>query len=140
MLRARTLLRASLAAGVSAFSAAATHSAMSSVAKPALVTHWEGKQGEHSWLEDVLGEDSLAWVRRGNEEALRSLGGDPTGSPLYNRIFGILTNKEKIPHLRKIGDAYYNFWTDEENPRGGARPARAAWVRAGPSAPAGYGY
>ena len=87
----------------------------------------------------MLGEDALAWVRRGNEEALRSLGGDPTGSPLYNRIFGILTNKEKIPHLRKIGDAYYNFWTDEENPRGGARPARAAWVRAGPSASAGHG-
>ena len=123
MLRARTLLRASVAAGASAFSAAATHSAMA-IAKPALVTHWEAKQGEHSWLEDVMGEDALAWVRGGNEEALRSLGGDPTGSPLYNRIFGILTNKEKIPHLRKIGESYYNFWTDEENPRGGQRPAR----------------
>ena len=125
MMRSRTLLRASVAAGASAFAAAATHSAMAIASKPALVTHWEGKQGEHSWLEDVLGEDALSWVRGGNEEALRSLGGDPTGSPLYNRIFGILTNKEKIPHLRKIGDAYYNFWTDEENPRGGQRPARA---------------
>ena len=47
MLRARTLLRASVAAGASAFSAAATHSAMA-IAKPALVTHWEAKQGELS--------------------------------------------------------------------------------------------
>ena len=130
MLRARTLLRASVAAGASAFSAAATHSAMS-IAKPQLVTHWEAKQGEHAWLEDVMGDDALAWVRGGNEEALRSLGGDPTGSPLYNRIFGILTNKEKIPHLRKIGESYYNFWTDEENPRGGQRPARTAKIRIG---------
>ena len=99
--------------------------------KPPLVTHWEGKQGEHAWLEDVLGEDALAWVRGGNDEALRSLGGDPTGSPLYNRIFGILTNKQKIPHLRKIGDAYYNFWTDEENPRGVWRRTDLTSYRAG---------
>lgn len=86
--------------------------------KPALVEHWEGRQGEHQWLEDVLGERALEWVRSGNSKALETLGGDPTGSGLYQRLFGILTNKEKIPFLRKIGGWYYNFWTDEENPRG----------------------
>ena len=78
-----------------------------SQSKTPLVQHWEEKQGEHAWLEEVLGEKALAWVRGGNDAALETVGGDPTGSALYNRLFGILTNKEKIPHLRKIGDSYY---------------------------------
>jgi len=87
------------------------------LAKPPLVEHWEAKQGEHAFLEDVLGERALDWVRGSNAQALERLG-DPTGSPLFERIFAILTSKEKIPFLRKIGDQYYNFWTDEANPRG----------------------
>ena len=60
--------------------------------------------------------------------------------PRLREVLKAVIGARPLPHLRKIGDAYYNFWTDEENPRGGARPARAAWVRAGPSASAGYGY
>ena len=136
MLRARILAGAGVAACASAFTINAPHarcltldvdaptarSLLSSLkmamAKPPLVAQWEEKQGEHAWLEDVLGEEALDWVRAGNAEALAAIGGDPTGSAMYNRLFGILTSKEKIPYLRKIGPRYYNFWTDEENPRG----------------------
>ena len=79
----------------------------------------------------MLGEEALEWVREGNAQALKQVGGDPTGSPLYNRLFSILTSKEKIPHLRKIGDMYYNFWTDEHNPRGVWRRTDLASYKAG---------
>ena len=94
-----------------------TASLKAALSKPAIVEHWEAKQGEHAWLEDVLGDSALEWVRGSNAQALERLG-DPTGSPLYERLFAILTSKEKIPYLRKIGEQYYNFWTDEANPRG----------------------
>jgi prolyl oligopeptidase len=44
--------------------------------------------------------------------------GSPESNPLYQRILSILDSKDKIPHVRKIGDFYYNFWQDENNKRG----------------------
>jgi prolyl oligopeptidase len=38
--------------------------------------------------------------------------------PLYEKVLSILDSKEKIPHVRKIGEYYYNFWQDSVNPRG----------------------
>ena len=34
------------------------------------------------------------------------------------RLRGILDSDEKIPRVRKIGNLYYKFWRDAENPRG----------------------
>jgi len=141
-------LGASLAAGaVSGFTIARCHkvqieldrSAITSLkcsleaalAKPAIVRQWIERQGEHSWLEEVLGARALAWVHAGNEQAIERLGGDPSGSPLYNRLYSILTSKEKIPHIRKIGDSYYNFWTDNDNPRGVLRKTSLESYRTG---------
>ena len=101
------------------------------LAKPAVVAQNIERDGEHAWLEEVLGERALAWVRAGNEEALGRLGGDPTGSTLYNRLYSILTSKDKIPHLSKVGGAYYNFWTDDENPRGVLRRTTLESYRTG---------
>ena len=36
---------------------------------------------------------------------------------MFSDALKILDSKEKIP-VTKIGDFYYNFWTDEKNPRG----------------------
>ena len=101
------------------------------LAKPVLVHNWIDRQGEHAWLEEVLGTEALEWVRAGNAEALTRIGGDPTGSPLYERLYSILTSKEKIPHISKIGDSYYNFWTDADNPRGLLRRTSLESYRSG---------
>lgn len=78
---------------------------------------WMNKQDEHAWLENVLGDDVLEWVRQQNDEALAKLS-NPEGSTLYNRVYKVLTSDERIPYLRKIGADYYNFWTDDANKRG----------------------
>ena len=100
------------------------------LAKPAHVRAWIEKQGEHAWLEDVLGSRALEWVRARNDEVVERHG-DLTASPLWERMYAILTSKEKIPGISKIGDEYYNFWTDSENPRGVLRKTSLESYRAG---------
>jgi prolyl oligopeptidase len=100
------------------FAAAASAASSEQALTPAgRVAFWEARQGEHAWLEEVLGDKALAWVRGHNEKTLASLG-DPTGSPMYERVLNILTSKDKIPYVNKVGELYYNFWQDKDNKRG----------------------
>jgi prolyl oligopeptidase len=82
--------------------------------------------GEDSlvWLEEVLGEEPLAWVKAQNERAIGKLG-EPKESTMYDKILKILQSKEKIPHVRKVEEYYYNFWQDDEHVRGIWR--RTSW-------------
>ncbi len=70
------------------------------------------------WLEDVEGEDALAWVRERNESTKRELGSDPSFETLRTDLLAILNSHERIPYIGKHGEHYYNFWQDEANPRG----------------------
>mmetsp|Transcript_17411 Transcript_17411/g.29182 ORF Transcript_17411/g.29182 Transcript_17411/m.29182 type:complete len:778 (+) Transcript_17411:56-2389(+) len=82
-----------------------------------LATYWEKRDGENVYLEEVLGNEALQWVNDKNQKCIAALG-DPTEDPLYPSVLSILESKDKIPHLRKIGSYYYNFWTDENHIRG----------------------
>ena len=79
--------------------------------------HWTQVQSEHSYLTEVLGEQSIKWVKGKNEECLSGLG-LPTDNVLYCKVLSILDCKDKIPSVRKIGKFYYNFWQDADNKRG----------------------
>ena len=100
------------------------------------------------WLEDVTGEEALAWVKARNAAALSSFGaialalasrhfchaasrhcstatyatsaaGNPSDSATYSRILEILDSKAKIPYIgRVLNGLYYNFWQDETHVRG----------------------
>ena len=52
-----------------------------------------------------------------NTQTLNKLG-DPTNTDLYKKILSILDSKDKIPYITKIHQYYYNFWQDENHPRG----------------------
>jgi prolyl oligopeptidase len=72
----------------------------------------------HLWLEDVLGEPALAWVRQRNAATEATLGGDPEFAANRARILAILDSTERIPYVGKRGAWFYNFWQDAQNPRG----------------------
>jgi prolyl oligopeptidase len=72
----------------------------------------------HLWLEEVAGEQQLAWVRERNARCVAALGESPEFGRLEARILSILDSKEKIPFVTKIGDRFYNFWRDAEHPKG----------------------
>ena len=71
------------------------------------------------WLEEVEGEDALAWVKEQNADAISTFG-EPSAQPLYSRILASLESDEKIPYIGRVlnGDAFYNFWTDADHVRG----------------------
>jgi prolyl oligopeptidase len=70
------------------------------------------------WLEDVLGEKAIAWVKERNAASTGELAKSEEFKALNERLLKILDSKDKIPLIEKHGDWYYNFWRDDKNPRG----------------------
>jgi prolyl oligopeptidase len=79
---------------------------------------------ENIWLEDIYGEQQLAWVREQNartEELLE----DAEYAGLEGRILEVLDSTDRIAMVGKHGAWYYNFWKDQQNPKGLWR--RTSW-------------
>ena len=70
------------------------------------------------WLEDVEGEAALGWVEARNAETLDAYRAGPDFAPLYDRALALLTSDDRIAYPSLRGDHVYNFWTDDDNPRG----------------------
>ncbi len=77
----------------------------------------DGSTDPHAWLEDVDGEEALAWVRARNAEKAQRLATD-SFALTKSRILEVLDSDAKIPYVTRRGDHYYNFWTDAEHERG----------------------
>ncbi|MDI2033231.1 prolyl oligopeptidase family serine peptidase [Paenarthrobacter nitroguajacolicus] len=72
---------------------------------------------ENAWLEDIHGEEQLAWVREQNartEELLE----DADYAVVESGILEVLDSTDRIAMVNKRGDFYYNFWKDQEHPKG----------------------
>ncbi|MFE6906511.1 prolyl oligopeptidase family serine peptidase [Streptomyces erythrochromogenes] len=70
------------------------------------------------WLEDVSGEDALAWVRERNAETVDALTGDPGFKALQQEVREVLDDDGRIPHVVRRGRHLYNFWQDADHVRG----------------------
>ncbi len=74
-----------------------------------------------AFLEEVLGEEALTWVRERNQrtkDALAASPQQPSLAELEERILSVLDNPGRIPMVQVRGSFAYNFWTDEQNTRG----------------------
>jgi prolyl oligopeptidase len=69
------------------------------------------------WLEDILGEDALDWVRARNEPTVAEFSGDEF-ERMRTQALEVLDTDARIPYVRRRGDYLYNFWRDAANPRG----------------------
>lgn len=87
-------------------------SVMSLAAEPAI------PDDSYLWLEEVEGERALDWVRAQNAVALEKLEADPGFTKLRDDLLAILDSRERIPFVSRHGEHYYNFWRDQQNPRG----------------------
>ncbi|PNH83711.1 prolyl oligopeptidase family protein [Arthrobacter sp. AFG20] len=79
---------------------------------------------ENIWLEDIYGEEQLAWVREQNART-EDLLEDADYAKLEGDILEVLDSTDKIPMVSKHGEWYYNFWKDRQNPKGLWR--RTSW-------------
>lgn len=72
---------------------------------------------ENIWLEDIYGEEQLAWVREQNART-EDLLEDADYARLEGDILEVLDSTDKIAMVTKRGAWYYNFWKDRQNPKG----------------------
>jgi prolyl oligopeptidase len=92
--------------------------ALAMLARPPLLSAQEPNEDPLLWLEDVLGERALAWVKDQNARSTPELEGRPEFKPIYERTLEILDSKDKIPLPSLLGTTVYNFWKDERHERG----------------------
>jgi len=81
------------------------------------------------WLEDVLGDKALAWVRERNAASRKALEAHADFETNRARFKQIMDSRERIPYATRRGDWLYNFWRDEAHPRGLWRRATLAEYR-----------
>ncbi|WKV75744.1 prolyl oligopeptidase family serine peptidase [Streptomyces sp. PCS3-D2] len=70
------------------------------------------------WLEDVSGEEALAWVRERNAETVGALTGAPGFKVLEQEMREVLDDDGRIPYVVRRGPHLYNFWQDADHERG----------------------
>ena len=75
-------------------------------------------EDNHIWLEEVLGEKALDWVRQQNAVSTNELQARQEFEPLRQRLLAIMDSKDRIPFVSKYGKFVYNFWRDDKNVRG----------------------
>ncbi len=69
------------------------------------------------WLEEVTGDDALAWVREHNEPTIAEFGGERF-EQMRTDALEVMDTDARIPYVRRRGEFLYNYWRDAENPRG----------------------
>ena len=72
---------------------------------------------ENLWLEEIHGEEQLAWVARQND-ATSAVLDSPDTDALAARILEVIDSDDRIPLVSRRGEHLYNFWRDTEHPRG----------------------
>ncbi len=92
--------------------------------KAASTVNAELPDDENLWLEDIYGEEQIAWVKDQNAKTLERF-----YDGLFDDISGdlrtALDSDDRIPMVTKRGDHFYNFWRDKTNPKGLWR--RTSW-------------
>jgi prolyl oligopeptidase len=82
------------------------------------------------WLEDIEGDEALAWVREQNARTVALLEADPRYQTLYDTALKIITAEDRIPYPWFLGEALANFWQDGAHVRGLWRKTTLASYRA----------
>ena len=73
------------------------------------------------WLEEVEGDQALAWARSENARTLPVLQGDPRYEGLYAEALKIVTARDRVPLVAFSGPSdsrLRNFWQDDSHVRG----------------------
>jgi prolyl oligopeptidase len=76
------------------------------------------QEDPYLWLEDVMGEKAIAWVKEQNAKSQKLIEAQPQFTPIREKVLEVVNSKERIPFVSKRGAYLYNFWQDQTNIRG----------------------
>ena len=83
------------------------------------------------WLEEVNGERAMARVAEFNANAQARLDGDPRFEPFRQQAYAILSATDRIAYPHMQDGMVFNFWQDDDHPKGIWRRATPDSYRAG---------
>ena len=70
------------------------------------------------WLEEVENPKALEWVEKWNEKSLAVLKSQKNYQSIYNQNLEIYNSTDRIADPLIHGEFVFNFWQDQNNPRG----------------------
>ena len=70
------------------------------------------------WLEEVESDRAIRWVRARNRATVRKWAQRSSFKKLRERLLAVFDSQDRIPTISKMGEHYYNFWRDTDQPRG----------------------
>ena len=76
------------------------------------------QEDPYLWLEDVMGEKAIAWVKEQNAKTQKLLEAEPQFQPIRDKVLEVVNSRERIPAVSKRGEFLYNFWQDQTHIRG----------------------
>ena len=76
------------------------------------------QEDPYLWLEDVMGDKAIAWVKGQNAKTQRLLEAQPVFAPIRDKVLEVVNSRERIPAVTQRGEFLYNFWQDQNNIRG----------------------
>jgi len=94
-----------------------------------MATMAHAQEDPYLWLEDVMGDKAVAWVKEQNARTQPVLEATADYRELYERFLAIYTSRERIPGVTKRGTYLYNYWQDATYPRGIIRRTTLAEYR-----------
>ncbi len=81
-------------------------------------TSAHAQEDPYLWLEEVMGEKAITWVKEQNAKSQKEIEAQPAFAPLRAKMLEVVNSRERIPGVQKRGIWYYNFWQDPGNVRG----------------------
>ena len=76
------------------------------------------QEDPYLWLEDVMGEKAISWVKEQNAKSQKLLEAEPQFAAIRDKTLEVVNSRARIPAVAKRGAFFYNFWQDEKNIRG----------------------
>ena len=100
------------------YKAASIAAFTSGVAMAIAVTNVFGQEDPYLWLEDVMGDKAISWVKQQNAKSQKALEAAPPFAAIRDKTLEVLNSRARIPAIVKRGEWVYNFWQDEKSARG----------------------
>ncbi len=84
----------------------------------AMVKTSSAQEDPFIWLEEVENPKALEWVENWNKKTLDVLQSQKNYTSIYEKNLEIYNSTDRIADPGIYGDFVFNFWQDEQNPRG----------------------
>ncbi|MBP3089031.1 S9 family peptidase [Corynebacterium sp. sy017] len=75
-------------------------------------------QPNQEYLTDIESPQALEWVQAHNKKTEDALTHSKEFSETKEKLLDVSKNDSQIPYVVRRGDKLYNFWTDDNHPRG----------------------